>query len=86
MWWQKEIKLIFHTGEIDIADDPSFGPWKLYVNLRPPEFMQMAFICMTGGSEEVVCRGKSKEALEEFVKAADLNNHPRLRRMTIEES
>jgi len=48
-------------------DDPSF-PFRLVANLRPPEFMEMAFIGMYGGSEVIVVRGETREALEQFVK------------------
>ena len=79
-----DIKLISHNaGNFSQPDDPSY-PWKLYVNLKPPEFMQVAFCMMHGGSEEIVVRGKSKEALEAFAAKYDLNaDHPRFRRMEI---
>lgn len=76
------IKLIYQTGGANEPDDPSY-PWKLYANFSPPEFMVMAFVGLYGGSEEIVVRGKTKEALEEFVKVNDLRRHPRLRRLEI---
>lgn len=79
----KGIKLITHNaGGVNNPDDPTY-PWVLNANFGPPEFMEMAFICMHGGSEVIKVRGKTKEALEEFVKVNRLNNHPRLREITI---
>jgi hypothetical protein len=51
-------KLIRHNAsKVNLDDDPSF-PFKLEANLRPPEFMVEAFVCLYGGgSEEVVVRG-----------------------------
>lgn len=76
------VKLIYHTGGTNIPDDPSY-PYKLYVNLSPPEFMSFTFVSLYGGSEEIIVRGMTKEALEEFITMNDLRNHPRLRRMEI---
>lgn len=80
------IKLIKHNlGGINDPDDPSFGPWRLDMSLRPPEFMKVASICMYGGNEVVMIRGKTREALEEFVELNQLRTHPRLVRLTIEQ-
>lgn len=77
------IKLIRHTGSIrDCPDDPSI-PFKLEVNLRPPEFMEMAFIGLYGGSEEIIVRGETKEALDKFIEINRLREHCRLRYLTI---
>lgn len=79
----KGIKLIRHNAAgINLTDDPSF-PFKLEVSFRPPEFMDVAFVFMHGGSEEIVVRGLTLEALEEFSKVNNLERHPRLRRLTI---
>jgi hypothetical protein len=79
------IKLIYHnSANINLPDDPSF-PWRLDANFRPPEFMQFAFIGIHGGSEEIAVLGKTRDALEQFVKLNDLNTHPRLRSLTITE-
>lgn len=58
-------------------------PYKLAANLRPPEFMQIAFICLHGGSEELVMRGKTPEAINRFIAQNDLRQHPRLRVMIV---
>ena len=45
--------------------------------------MIVAFIGLYGGSEDIVVRSMTKEALDEFIKENDLRTHPRLRRLTI---
>ena len=77
------IKVIRHNASgINLPDDPSM-PYKLEANLRPPEFMIVAFIGLYGGSEEFVVRSETGEALEKFIEMNDLRTHPRLRRLTI---
>jgi hypothetical protein len=76
------IKLIYMTGNVQTADDPTY-PFKLYVNLSPPELMQIAFIMKLGGSEEIVVRGMTRDAIDAFIKANDFKSHPRFRRMVI---
>ena len=78
----KGLKLIYQTGGTNIEDDPSM-PYRLDANFRPPEFMQVAFVLMHGGSEEIVVRSETREALDEFIKENNLDTHPRLRRLTI---
>jgi hypothetical protein len=67
------------------VNEPDY-PYKLEVNLRPPEFMQVTFVMLYGGSEVMVVRGMTREAIEKFVDQNDLRRHPRLRRMTISDS
>lgn len=77
------LKLIRHTtARINEPDDPSY-PFKLEVNLSPPELMQVTFVMLHGGSEELVVRSMSREAIDQLIQANDLRRHPRLRRMTI---
>lgn len=77
------LKLIRHNASgVNEPDDPSY-PYKLEANFRPPEFMNVAFVMLHGGSEEIVVRGKTREALEKFVEVNKLNTHPRLRELTI---
>jgi hypothetical protein len=81
------LKLIrLNSAKIDEPDDRYAAdyPYKLVVNLSPPELMQVAFIMLHGGSEEMVVRGKTHEALDRFVALNDLAKHPRLRWLTIE--
>jgi hypothetical protein len=81
----EDVKLIFVTGQLNQPDDPDFGPFKLEVILRPPEFMNVMFIMLHGGSEIVVARGKTKEALEAFMEKEKLKTHPRFVRYEITE-
>lgn len=76
------LKLIRDAGGANLPDDPSF-PFKLEANFRPPEFMNVAFVLMRGGSEEIVVRSMTKESLDKFVEMNNLRAHPRLRRLTI---
>ena len=76
------LKLIYQTGGTNIPDDPSM-PYKLEANFRPPEFMQVAFVFIHGGSEEIVVRSETRKALDRFIKENHLDTHPRLRRLTI---
>jgi hypothetical protein len=46
--------------------------------------MQVAFVMLCGGSEEMVVRSKTREAIDRFVAQNDLTRHPRLRWLTIE--
>ena len=77
------IELIKHNaGGVNRPDNPAL-PFKLEANFRPPEFMSMAFVGLYGGSEEIVVRGETKEALDEFIEKNDFRTHPRLRHFTI---
>lgn len=81
-----DLKLIrLNSAGINEPDEPNAQgfPYKLEVNLRPPELMQVAFVMLYGGSELMVMRGKTREAIERFITQNDLQRHPRLRRMTI---
>jgi len=76
-------KIIRHNaGRVSIPDDPSF-PFKLVANFIPPQFMDVAFAMMYGGSEEIVIRSMKKETLDAFVVMHELRTHTRLRRITI---
>jgi len=72
------LKLIYQTGGQRQPDDPSM-PYLLEANFRPPVFMNVAFV----RSEEIVVRGETRQALDKFVQANDLDTHPRLRKLTI---
>ena len=77
------LKLIRHNASgVNTPDDPSF-PFKLEANFSPPEFMNVAFVLMHGGSEEIVVRSMTKESLDKFVEMNNLRTHPRLRRLMI---
>ena len=76
------MKLIKHTGTCDHPDDPSL-PFKLELSLRAPEFMQVAFVMMHGGTEELVARSSTKEELQDWMKDQDIQTHPRLIRWAL---
>lgn len=76
------LKLVYQTGGQRQEEDPSL-PYKLEANLRPPEFMEIAFIGLYGGSEEIVVQGPTKESLELFIGENSLSTHPRLRWLKI---
>lgn len=72
----------FNSARINEPDDPSY-PYKLVINLRPPDFMQVAFIMLYGGSEELLVRALTRKAIDDFVAQHDFHHHPRLRHMTL---
>lgn len=77
------LKLIrLNSHRIDEPDDPSY-PFKLEVNLSPPELMNVAFVMLHGGSEELVLRAMTREAIDLFIETNDLHRHPRVRWMII---
>lgn len=81
-----DLKLIrLNSHGINEPDEPhaSDYPYRLVVNLRPPEFMQVTFIMRHGESEELIVRGKTRGALDRFITQNSLESHERLRRMTI---
>ncbi len=80
------IKLIRHNaGGVNEPDDPSY-PFLLQASFSPPEFMMMAFIGIHRGGEEILVRGMTEEALEEFVEQNNLRRHPRLQKLEILET
>ena len=79
------IKLIEHNmAGVKLPDDPAFGRFKLEVTFRVPEFMAVAATFIYG-REHIVVRGKTREALEEFVTLNKLRDHPRLQALEITE-
>lgn len=76
------LKLITLTGLVDASDDPSY-PYKLDVNLSPPELAGVGWAMLHGGSEVVVLRGMTKTAIDSFIERNHLRTHPRLRRAEI---
>jgi len=74
-----QIKIIRHLpSRVDLPDDKAM-PFRVEVNLRPPEFMGVAFAMLYGGSEEIVARCGSREAVDRMLTRDDLLSHPRLR-------
>lgn len=80
------LKLIrLNSAGINEPDEPNASgyPYRLEVNLSPPELMLVAFVMLHGGSEIMVMRGKTRDAINQFIELNNLRHHPRLRRMTI---
>lgn len=75
------IKLIKHTGECALPDDPSL-PFRLDLVLRAPS-ADVAFMLFHGGTEDVVARADSAEELIEWMHENGLRDHPRLIRFSI---
>ena len=76
------LKVIYQTGGVNLPDDQTF-PYRFYMNLRPPGMMEFAFVMMYGGSEEIVVKAMTKEAIIEFIDMNGFRTHPRLRRFDI---
>lgn len=76
------VKLIFHTGEVDDADDLTM-PIKLEMYLRAPSFMVVAFVSMYGGSERVVARADTEEEMTAWMDEKGLTRHQRLSRFLV---
>lgn len=79
------IRLVYATGQCARKPDDLKHPFVLYLNCRPPEFMEFAFIAMHGGSEEVIVEGETEAALMELIELNHWGTHPRLRELTITE-
>lgn len=78
------LTLVHLTGtKISDPDSDESGLYRLEVNLRPPELVNVAFIMLHGGSEEVIVRAKTRDAIDQFIEVNAFRRHPRLRRMTI---
>lgn len=79
------IKLIKHNmGGVNNPDEPEYGPFRLDALFRVPSFMEVA-AAFIYGREEIVVRGKTREALEQFVKVNSLDTHPRKIKVEITE-
>lgn len=78
-----DIILVAHNAEsICLKDDPAY-PYKLEGEFMPPDFMQVTFVALHGGSERFVVRGKTKESLDAFIELNKFKTHPRLISLTI---
>ena len=76
------LKVIKLTGQCNEPDDPTL-PFKLELSLRAPGFMEVAFVLMHGGSEDLVVRATTDKELTEFMAQQHLETHPRLTRWSI---
>lgn len=81
-----DLKLIrLPSAGINDPDAPhaSTYPYKLTVHLSPPDFMQVTFILLHGGSENLIVRSKTRGAIDRFIAQHNFKHHPRLRGMMI---
>lgn len=74
------VKLLRGTGYAGHAPDPGL-PWRLELNLSPPELMRVTFVMLYGGSEEFVFMVGSRERVDELIEVLrpDFGCNPRLR-------
>lgn len=79
----EDLKIIRLTGVVADQPDDSSYPYKLEANLSPPELLLVTFVMLYGGSQVIVVRGKTRQAIDRFVEQNDLRRHPRLRRMIL---
>ena len=80
------LRLVYMTGtKIDgsLDRDDTGYPYRLEVNLSPPQLMEVAFIMLHGGSEEIIVRAKTRAALDQFTELNAFAKHPRFRWMKI---
>ena len=80
------LQLVYMTGtKIDgsLDRDDTGYPYRLEVNLSPPQLMEVAFIMLHGGSEQIVVRAQAREAIDKFIELNAFSRHPRFRWMTI---
>lgn len=75
------LRPIYQTGQRGPKADesPEMFPYRVEMNFSPPEFMNVAYVMMHGGSEEIIVRSTSLEAIHELITVNDVRTHPRLR-------
>ena len=82
----ESLVLIEHTGatcQVPPANVADTHPWQLELECTPPEFMNVAFVMLYGGTERVVVRSDTREHLMDFIAENNFRNHPRLRTLTV---
>jgi len=80
----EDILVLEQTGVVSRDEDnPVTHPYLLTAHLRPPEFMCMAFIGLFGGTETVRVACRTEADVDEVKKRLGLDNHPRLRELTV---
>ena len=83
---QKGCKVIYHNAnKIDIPDDPRYR-YKIEIVLRPPSFMEFAFVGLYGATEKLIIRCKSKKYVDGVFKELGIRNHPRLIEFVVSDS
>ncbi len=56
---------------------------RLELVMRVPEFLNVAFVCMFGGTEDVVARADNEQELTDWMRHHGLIDHPRIIRYKI---
>lgn len=78
-------RTVYCTGQVGtkaaLTGDPRPPAFVFYANLSPPPFMEVTFIMLHGGSEELVIHADERTELDEVL--AEIKTHPRLRRWHI---
>lgn len=78
------LKLVKKTGVRDIPPvDANVYPYMMEMNCSPPEFMDVTFVLLYGGSEEVFVRADALEKIYQFITLNNFRQHPRLRYIEI---
>jgi hypothetical protein len=81
------LRVIYQTGQRNprLDESPDMFPFRIEMNFSPPQFMEVAFIMLHGGSEEIIIRATSLEAIHKLIDTNDIRTHPRLRYLKITE-
>ena len=80
------LQLVYMTGgRLDGSEDRDDAgyPYRLEINLSAPQLMVVTFVMLYGGTEKIVVRAKTREAIDQFIRLNDFSKHPRLRQMVI---
>jgi len=80
------LQLVYMTGgRLDGSEDrdDTGYPYRLEVNLSPPQLMIVTFVMLHGGSEQIVVRAKTRDAIDQFIGMNAFVRHPRFRWMVI---
>ena len=80
------LQLVYMTGgKLDGSEDrdDTGYPYRLEINLSAPQLMVVTFVMLYGGTEKIVVRAKTREAIDAFIAKNDFRRHPRFLRMSI---
>jgi hypothetical protein len=81
------LKLVKKTGVRDLPPvDATEYPFMMEMNCSPPEFMDVTFVLLYGGSEEIFVRADDVQKIYQFITLNNFRNHPRLRYIEITKS
>lgn len=78
----QDLKLISHNmGRINNPDDSTL-PFKMEMECSTPSLCAIALFIFVG-SEKLVVRGKTQDAILGFIRANDYGKHPRLKSLKV---